>query len=148
MKTLEHVAGRSWCESRGYAFDARGLPVLRHGDGLQQFVIPPDAGQRVAMAKQQMEIFRKEDDVCIWIYDWDVWPSGQWEHLFHRFRLSYGITEGLAERSWHLVPKSDFDAALSIAIYSVLMLWDCHVFGSSGTPFLFYSHDEIGRKTG
>jgi len=148
MKALEHVVGRSWCEGRGYAFNAHGLPVLRHGDGLQQFSIPSDAGKRVAMAKQQMEIFRKEEEVCIWICDWDVWPSGQWEHLFQRFRLSYGITEDLHERSWHLVPKSDFDAALSIAIYAVLMLWYCHVFGLSGIPFLFYSHDEIGTKTG
>lgn len=148
MKTLEHASGRSWCEARGYVFDQRKLPVLRHGDDVEKFAIPPDAGRRVFMVKQQMEVFRKEDEVCIWICDWEVWPSGQWEHLFQRFRLSYGITETLYERSWHLTSQEDFDAALSIAIYSVLMLWDCHVFGASGIPFLFYSHDEIGTKRG
>ena len=36
------------------------------------------------------------------------------------------------------------DVAKSIAIYAVLMLWDCYVITDKGT-WLFYSHDEWGR---
>jgi hypothetical protein len=147
MKTLSDSDAKAWCEQRGYRFDQRGLPVLRTVGELEGFSIPQDAGARVHMAKWHMESFRSESDVCVWLYDLDVWPSGQWEPLFERFRLSYGITESLGERRAHLISNADFNAAISVAVYATLMLWDCHVFGSSGVPFLFYSHDESGKRT-
>jgi hypothetical protein len=147
MKTLNDLDAKVWCEGRGYNFGSRSLPVLREDEKLEGFTIPSDAGARVYLAKWQMEAFRGEKQVCVWLYDLDVWPSGQWEPLFERFRLSYGINESLREHRAHLVEESEFDAAISIAVYAILMLWDCHIFGSSGVPFLFYSHDEYGRRT-
>jgi hypothetical protein len=93
-----------------------------------------------------MDAVKEEAEICVWLYDWSVWPSGQWEHLFHRFRASYGITEDIMSRPAHHVRPEEFEAATSIAIYSILMLWDCHVLGASGRPFLFYSHDEYGKR--
>lgn len=146
MKALERHAIEMWSESRGYGLNARALPALRDCDELERFTIPRDAGQRVALVRGHMRAFQDEDEVCVWLHDWSVWPSGQWEHLFRRFRASYGISESLEERPGHLIRKKEFDAAVSTVVYSVLMLWDCHVLGSSGRPFVFYSHDEFGRK--
>jgi len=147
MKTLSDYDALAWCEDRGYKFDKGGLPVLRQASELERFSIPRDAGARVFLAKSHMNSFRSEGESCVWLHDLDVWPSGQWEPLFERFRLSFGITETLRERRAHLVYESEFEAAVSIAVYAVLMLWDCHVFGSSGAPFLYYSHDEFGKRT-
>jgi hypothetical protein len=90
--------------------------------------------------------FRAETEICVWLYDWDVWPSGQWHHLFQRFRASYGLADDLLSRPAHVVRGEEIEAATSIAVYAALMLWDCHVLGASGRPFLFYSHDEFGKR--
>ena len=87
---------------------------------------------------------RVQDECLVWLDDWSVWQSGQWHHLFERFRLSYGCDAPLIEKPAHLVEKSDFDAAVSIAVYAVLMLWDCYVIANSG-DWIYYSHDEIGE---
>src|SRR6185369_350895 len=145
MKAFDRASAKSWCEARAFAMDARGLPAL---DGaVEEFSIPKDAGARVALVRGHMRAFREEEEVCVWLHDWSVWPSGQWEHLFQRFRISYGISESLEQRPCLLIRKKDFDAAISAVIYSVLMLWDCYVLASSGRQFAFYSHDEVGKKS-
>jgi hypothetical protein len=35
----------------------------------------------------------------------------------------------------------------TIAVYAVLMLWDCYVIADDGR-WLYYSHDECGRMKG
>ncbi|MGO8752489.1 MAG: hypothetical protein ACLQNE_41650 [Thermoguttaceae bacterium] len=85
------------------------------------------------------------DSSClVWLDDWSVWPSGQWHHLLERFRLSYGCQEHLIDKPAHIIDKAEVDAAVSIAIYAILMLWDCYVVADSGS-WVYYSHDEIGR---
>jgi len=145
MKALDKFAVKTWCETHGFALDECGRPKQF---GRDSFRIPKDAGERVALVQNDLCAFRNEDQICVIIDDWGVWPSGQWMHIFERFRLSYGISEPLIEKSAHIIQKKDFDALTSLTIYSVLMLWDCYVLGSSGRTFLFYSHDEIGNKNG
>jgi len=145
MKAVDQFAVKTWCEAHGFALDERGRPIQCGSD---YFRIPNDAGARVALVKGDLRAFQNEDQICVFIDDWSVWPSGEWMHIFERFRLSYGITEPLIEKSGHIIQKEDFDAVTSLAIYSVLMLWDCYVLGSSGRTFLFYSHDEVGNKNG
>jgi hypothetical protein len=147
VKALDRVSVEGWAQAHGYALSSRALPALRDSEQLVSFEIPQDAGRRVAIVRGDMRAFSAEDEVCVWLHDWSVWPSGQWHHLFDRFRASYGIIESLDQRPALLVARKDFDAAVSATIYAVLMLWDCHVLGSSGRPFAFYSHDEFGRKT-
>jgi hypothetical protein len=144
MKAIDRVSAKSWCEAHAFAVNARGLPAMDGAD--EGFSIPKDAGARVALVRGHMRAFREEEEVCIWLDDWNVWPSGQWEHLFLRFRLSYDISASLEERPCLLIQKNNFDAAISAVIYSVLMLWDCYVLGASGRQFAFYSHDEVGKK--
>lgn len=146
MTAIDLPTLKEWCQKRGYDLGGRGLPAFRDTDNCETFTIPPDAGQRVALVRTHLAQFSNEDETCLWLDDWSVWPSGQWHHAFERFRLSYGISEPLISRPGHLVLKGGFEAAISVAVYSVLMLWDCYVLGSSGRPFLFYSHDEYGKK--
>jgi len=145
MEAIDRDSAKSWCDAHGYAIDKRGLPALE-GAGAD-FSIPKDAGARVALVRGHMRAFEQEGEICIWLHDWNVWPSGQWEHLFQRFRLSYGISESLEARPCHLLRKKDFEAAVSIVTYSALMLWDCYVLGGSRRAFAFYSHDEVGKKS-
>jgi hypothetical protein len=60
--------------------------------------------------------------------------------------LSYGIEAPLIAAPAHRIPKAEFDAVVSIVVYSVLMLWDCYILSASGHSFLFYSHDEYGKR--
>jgi hypothetical protein len=85
------------------------------------------------------------DSSClVWLDDWSVWPSGQWHHLFERFRLSYGFHDHLIDMPAHIIDKAEVDAAVSIAVYAILMLWDCYVITDKGS-LVHYSHDEFGR---
>jgi hypothetical protein len=146
MKALDRAAVELWSRAHGYALDDRSLPLLRDSVELESFAIPADAGQRVGLVRGDLRAFHAEAEICVWLHDWNVWPSGQWHPLFERFRESYGITDSLERCPAMLVSGQDFEAAVSVAVYSVLMLWDCHVLGASGRPFVFYSHDEFGRK--
>ena len=108
------------------------------------FRIPADAGERTALAKDHMGRLAMDGSCLAWLDDWLVWPSGQWIHLFERFRLSYGCQYPLIERPAHVIDKADFDAVVSIAVYAILMLWDCYVITDRGS-WVHYSHDEGGR---
>ena len=96
------------------------------------------------MVNKNLEAFRPVNELLIWIDDWGVWPSGQHIPLFTRLREALGVREELIEKCGHLVGSDEFEDAISIALLSVLFLWDCYVLPSSGRDFLFYSHDEIG----
>ena len=78
------------------------------------------------MAKEHMGKMAVDNSLLVWLDDWSVWPTGQWHHLFDRFRLSYGCDEPLIERPAYLIDKTEFDAAVSIVVYAILMMWDCY----------------------
>lgn len=144
MKIIsKHEAG-VWCQARGLSLDKSGLPAVRAIPDACDFTIPSDAGQRVALAKDQVGQLVVDTSCLVWLDDWSVWPSGQWHHLFERFRLSYGYNERLIDRPAHILDRAEVDAAVSIAVYAVLMLWDCYVI-TDGGAWLNYSHDEVGR---
>jgi len=144
MKIIsKHEAGE-WCQSHGVPLNEFGLPAVWTIQEASDFPIPSDAGQRTALAKDQMGKLAMDASCLVWLDDWSVWPSGQWHHLFERFRLSYGCQDSLIKRPAHIIDKAEFDAAVSIAVYAILMLWDCYVITDKGS-WVHYSHDEFGR---
>jgi hypothetical protein len=134
-----------WCRANSIALDASDHP--NSISETEEFNIPADAGQRVAMVANQFEIFRNENNILVWFTEWSVWQSGERLHIFDRFRLSYGEKRHLIDSPGHLFTKDEFEDALSFVTLSVLFLWDCYVVNSNGTKILFYSHDEYGYKT-
>ena len=144
MKIISELEAGKWCQSRGLPLNERGLLAVRAIPDAFEFSIPRDAGQRVALAKHQMERLAIDTSCLVWLDDWSVWPSAQWHHLFERFRLSYGCKDHLIDRPAHIIDKAEVDAAVSIAVYAILMLWDCYVITDRGS-WLYYSHDEYGR---
>ena len=141
MKTVDRQAAIKWCHERGIPTNSAGLPDLSQLSSVE-FAIPKDAGARTALVKEHMSKLLKDDSCLVWLDNWDVWPSGQWQHLFARFRLSYGCHDSLIDKPAHIIEKPEYDAAISIAVYSVLMLWDCYVITDTG--WAHYSHDEVG----
>jgi hypothetical protein len=142
MRAISEADAQKWCQSHGVPLGEFGLPSF-NGKGTEQFSIPIDAGERTALAKQQMMNLADGDPLLVWLDNWSVWPSGQWHHLFDRFRLSYGCPEPLIEKPAFLIEKTEFDAAISIAVYAILMLWDCYLIADADS-WLYYSHDECG----
>jgi hypothetical protein len=144
MKIItKHEAGE-WSRANGFALEESGLPAVWEIPNASDFPIPKDAGQRTALARNQMGELTLDSSCLVWLDDWSVWPSGQWHHLFERFRLSYGCQDQLIKKPAHLIDKSEFDSAISIAVYAILMLWDCYVITDKGS-WIYYSHDEVGR---
>ncbi len=145
MKTITAKEAAEWCKTHGVVIADWGLPDVRRGTpGTVDFPIPKDAGERTAMVKKQMSAMLNTSTCLVWLHDWSVWPSGQWHHLFERFRLSYGCADPLIAKPAHLIDNTESDSAVSIAVYAVLMLWDCYVITADGR-WLYYSHDECGR---
>jgi hypothetical protein len=144
MKIItKHDAGE-WCKSQSIPLNESGLPAVWTIPDASDFHIPPDAGERTALAKDQMGKLAMAGSCLVWLDDWMVWPSGQWYHLFERFRLSYRCQDALIEKPAHLIDKAEFEAAVSIAVYAILMLWDCYVITDRGS-WVCYSHDEVGK---
>lgn len=143
MKIIDKQTAAKWCEEHGISVNERGLPAVSKQKTNVDFSIPKDAGARTALVKEHMEKALTGSSCIVWLNDWSVWPSGQWQHLFDRFRLSYGCSDHLIDKPAHIIEKDEYDAAISIVIYSVLMLWDCYVITDKGL-WIFYSHDEVG----
>ncbi len=134
-----------WCQANSVILDTFGHP--RTNFKTEEFNIPSDAGQRVAMVANQFETFRNGDDILVWFVEWSVWPSSERMHIFDRFRSSYGEKRHLIDSPGHLFTKEEFEDALSFITLGVLFLWDLYVLNPKGTKVLFYSHDETGYKT-
>ena len=144
MLFLSEKEAVNWCLRNQITLDDRKLPEFSPNLHLQQFDIPPDAGQRVALVKSQVERFRDDGEILIWITDWSVWESGERLHIFYKFRQSYGENRLLIDIPVHVISKDEFEDGLSIITLAVLFLWDCYVLSKAGEKFLFYSHDEFG----
>lgn len=141
MKLLTREQAQAWCEVYRIPLTTFGLPDVSDRD--ETFSIPEDAGRRVGLAREQVLAFEGAKELLVWIDDWGVWPSGQWDHIFYQFRKSYGFDSPLIEHPAHHLDSSELPVATSLAVYSLLMLWDCYLISPSGA-WLHYSHDECG----
>ena len=143
MKIIDKQTAGDWCLRHGIRLNNDGLPNVKGTSYASEFSIPTDAGKRTSIVKEQMNNLFIDVSCLVWLDDWNVWPSGQWQHVFDRFRLSYGCNQSLIEKPAHEIEKSEYDIAISIAVYAVLMLWDCYVISDVGL-WIYYSHDEYG----
>ena len=142
MNFLTKSDAQKWCTKNQIILNDRGLPERL--DKAQQFKIPSDAGQRVALVKQQLESFQYCEETLIWINDWGVWKSWERMHIFDKFRQSYGEKRSLSEIPAHLIHKDKYEDGVSIVTLAVLFLWDCYILTKRNERFCFYSHDEFG----
>ena len=144
MRALSNSQAKKWCQSEGAELGPRGFPKAKHPTNA--FVIPSDAGHRVACAAEHLELFRG-DGALVWFDDWAVWPSGQRMHIFQRFLASYGEERPLIETPAFLFAETEYEDLVSFVTLALLFLWDVHVVSEKAHHLLFYSHDEIGWIT-
>jgi hypothetical protein len=141
MTVLSEIQARAWCEERGRILTKNGRPVLP--SNAEQFPIPSDAGQRVAMVARDLSTFSSDSEILVWFTKWGIWPSAERQHIFDRLRASYGETRSLIDSPGHLFSRREFEDMVSFVTLGVLFLWDVFVVG---TRLLHYSHDEIGNR--
>ena len=134
----------SWCSTNNICVDEFGRPVLP--DELDQFEIPSDAGKRLAMVKQQLSSFEKEQKIIVYVSSWSVWPSSERMHIYERFISSYNQTKPLIEIPCYMFEKTEYEDMLSFVTLCVLFLWDAYVIATNTRRGIFYSHDEMGDK--
>ena len=144
MKTLSEPECRRWCRAHAIPLDDRNGPAPFSSKRVEHFAIPSDSGRRIALVKQQVDVFRKSSSVLVWIIQWGVWPSSERMHIFERFRLSYGIEAPLIDRPGHVLSRKEFEDTLSLVTLAALFFWDCYVLTPRNRAALFYSHDEVG----
>jgi hypothetical protein len=142
MQTYTKSEAKKWCQAQGAILANGAFPEAR--GKAKSFVIPGDAGERVALVAEHLERFRGNGKTLVWFNDWAVWPSGQRMHIFERFLASYGETRPLIETSAFLFAEQEYEDLVSFITLGVLFLWDVHVVGTKASRLLFYSHDEVG----
>jgi hypothetical protein len=142
MRAFTKSEAKKWCQTQGAAMGNGGFPDA--SDETESFVIPTDAGQRVALAARHLECFRENGKTLVWFNDWAVWPSGQRMHIFERFLASYGETRPLIKAPAFLFEEFEHEDLVSFVTLGVLFLWNIHVVGTKARRLLFYSHDEVG----
>lgn len=96
MKSLSESECRRWCRAHGIDLNEWDRPAPFVAKKLENFSIPSDSGQRVAMVKQHLEHFRKRSSVLVWVTEWGVWPSSERMHIFERF-LKFELQQWLYE---------------------------------------------------
>ena len=113
-------------------------------DDAQRFEIPEDAGRRVALVASHLNERAGSSSTLVWFTEWGVWPSSERQHIFDRFRASYGEHRLLIDAPGHLLSVEERDELLSLVTLGVLFLWDVYVVADSVPFVLHYSHDEWG----
>jgi hypothetical protein len=142
MDSLTSVEARRWCLDQGARLDQKGFPEPASKTG--SFIIPADAGKRVALVAGHLKPLRVATNTLVWFDDWSVWPSGQRMHIFERFLASYGEPRALIERPAFLFSQTEYEDVASFVTIGVLFLWDVHVVSNGCGHLLFYSHNESG----
>jgi hypothetical protein len=125
--------------------DDRDRP--RMPDGAEGFDIPHDAGQRVALVAGHLDERSFGGTSLVWFTEWGIWPSGERQHIFYRFRASYGEIRTLSDAPAHLLVSNERDDLLSLVTIGVLFLWDVYVVADDASVSLHYSHDEWGWRS-
>jgi len=70
MKIITKIEAQEWCRVNSIGLDHFNRP--KANCEIEDFNIPSDAGQRVAMVVNQFQSFRNEDDILVWFTEWSV----------------------------------------------------------------------------
>ena len=144
MKAITRSEAEHLFIERQMPLDDRNLPTADPSiRDIVEFSIPEDAGKRVFQAKALLRPFEGKKTI-VWVDDWGVWPSGEHQHMFYRFRQSYGEARLLIEAPVHIFGSDETEDALSVFCFCILFLWDCYVVCPETKDIVFISHDEVG----
>lgn len=144
MRSLSKTEAGAWCLAQNVPLGSRGLPA--RPSAAEDFPIPEDAGQKVALVAGHLVRHREAASLLVWFTEWGVWPSGERAHIFERFRLSYGESRPLVEVPAFAFSAAEFEDAASFVTLGVLFLWDIFLVASPQPNLLHYSHDEVGWR--
>ena len=146
MQYLTDAKCREWATRAGYRLnDSFGSDLLAGPSAPLRFVIPADAGSRVALARVLWEATGSGvAETLIWVTERGMWPSGEHLPLAEAVRRGFGAEVPLDDAPGHLARLGEDDAALSMVCLAVLFLWECWVLPKSDRPAVFVSHDEYG----
>jgi hypothetical protein len=67
MRTLTKSEAKRWCQTQGATLGHSGLPDVK--GKAKSFVIPTDAGKRVALVAEQLKAFGN-GKTLVWFDDW------------------------------------------------------------------------------
>lgn len=143
MQFLTKAECKKWCLNNQIPLSSYDTPAFSEA-AKKQFVIPADAGKRIALVKELTEPFGANSKALVWITDWGVWPSSERQHIFNRLRVSYGCDALLVDQPGQIFGKEEFEDMVSCVTLGVLFLWDVYVLTPLNKRGLFFSHDEYG----
>jgi hypothetical protein len=142
MDILTKSEAEIWCRAHRIKLDDRDRP--HRPERAECFDIPQDAGQRVALVASHFGDRSFGTTNLVWFTEWGIWPSSERQHIFCRFRASYGEMRPLIDAPGHLLTANERDELLSLVTLGVLFLWDIYVVADDASVTLHYSHDEWG----
>lgn len=76
MKIITETEAQEWCGINSIRLNHFNRP--KANSETEDFDIPSDAGQRVAMAANQFRMFENEDELLVWFTEWSVWTKMAW----------------------------------------------------------------------
>jgi hypothetical protein len=144
MKYMSFEQSVSWLTQRvPSGATIKGRPRLK-AFGFDTFTcaLPHDSGKKVALTKYLYGFLKTEEQVLVFVRNWQVFPSSAHVPLMLRLRQALGEAQSLAECPGHLLSKDESDDGISLMLLCAEFFWDCFVLGASGKTALFISHDE------
>jgi hypothetical protein len=146
MKSLTAKQAAEWCRNLGVPVDPRSGPsseIL-----IDQFELPGDSLERVAVAAERVAHFATDTRILIWITGSGVWPSVNRAEDFRTIRAEVGEARWLHEIPAHLATKAEFEYVRRMTDCAVSSFWDLYLIGPKGRKILHFSHDEWGGSRG
>src|SRR5208282_2944774 len=107
-----------------------------------RITLPKGSGQKAALTKWLYSFIKTEEQVLVFLRNWEVFPSAGHIPLLLRLRQAHGQAQSLAEYPGHLLTNHEADDGISLLLLSAEFFWDCFVLGKSAQTALFISHDE------
>ena len=114
---------------------------LTHGHCLR-CAFPKKFSQFLWFSRSIEQALQPRRSCLVWITESGVWESSENEHLYYRFRQSYGDQRLLHEAPGHLCLRYEGAEVITLVYLGILFGWDVHLIPSAGYARAFVCHDE------
>ena len=146
MRFLTSAESHDWASGHSIALNQSGRPA-RNVDGLvtRRWMFPSVA-QLNWWAGYISKALTPRHKCLAWVTDFEIFQSGENQHLYYRLRQSYGDLRLLHEAPGHLFLEHEAADLATVLGLSVLNSWDVHVlpelqYGGPDTARAFICHD-------
>jgi hypothetical protein len=132
-----------WCQALQVPLDGQNQPA----DALSsqhrlRCAFPASFSQLLWFSRCIEAALQPRQNCLVWVTGYGIFPSCENQHLYYRFRQSYGELKLLQDAPGHLCLDYERPEVVTLLHLGMLFGWDLHLIPTAGYGGAFVSHDE------